>query len=731
VLNDPVPTRDWRLIAALTAFFVCVIAGLLPGGGSALIAAAAIAPRSFGLPLLWLLAAAGLGLSLRRLHIGPAGNLPVTLALGAALLLTVTNLLARCGVLSAGNGLVAWSLIVACIAGGGLALFTKLKQTPRSSGPSPTLRTLHLPGAGACAAMALGIAALLWAAHASPGWLWRSEFGGYDVLSYHLQLPAEWRALGIVRGMEHNVYAFLPSFMETAFLHLMVLGGDVHHAAIPAQMLHASIVLIAAASLANTAKKLGGAGAQWIPPALMMGTPWVIVCGSMAYNEGVLLLAVSAGMSVIVQTRPLSASDSGDTPLTRDACSASRWRTTWIPLGLLTGAACGAKPTALFLVGVPLATALLLMHPMRPIMLLRCAGIGGAVAVLPLLPWLIQNAAVCGNPVFPFATGFFGTGHWSDDQVERWRAAHHVEPSLRSIFNQFLRQGIGPAPSGSTEPWLAQWSILPLLGLAGAICAIRPMAGQPWRMHPPAVLALMVLVQLCGWMLLTHQQARFLVPAAPLLALLAMFIVPAGVRHPSPTATTPPRRTLIAGLTAALLIAWATLPVIILRGEGGGRPLDAVAAAAVMNGSAVAEFLAENPGLDDETRRDLARAGGPPYWIRFMLPPDSRVLCVGWATPFYLPTTGTAYRTVWDRGPWSDAYDDVGGDAQAMRRRLSAEGWTHLLIDMTMLHVWERSGWSDPSWSPHHVRTIVESSMEEVIDDDRGARLFRIMPARY
>ena len=51
------------------------------------------------------------------------------------------------------------------------------------------------------------VAVLLVAACSAPGWLWASEFGGYDALSYHLQLPKEWLHLKKITTLDHNVYS--------------------------------------------------------------------------------------------------------------------------------------------------------------------------------------------------------------------------------------------------------------------------------------------------------------------------------------------------------------------------------------------------------------------------------------------------------------------------------------------------------------------------------------------
>ncbi|MFI4882049.1 MAG: hypothetical protein ACIAQU_05645, partial [Phycisphaerales bacterium JB064] len=75
-------------------------------------------------------------------------------------------------------------------------------------------------------AFAPGLAVLVVAAASPTGWLWASEGFGYDTRSYHMQLPAEWLAMGRLWPVEHNVYSFLPGYVEAAFYHLVAMTGQ-------------------------------------------------------------------------------------------------------------------------------------------------------------------------------------------------------------------------------------------------------------------------------------------------------------------------------------------------------------------------------------------------------------------------------------------------------------------------------------------------------------------------
>jgi len=104
-------------------------------------------------------------------------------------------------------------------------------------------------------AAAVPAAVLLAAAPAAPGWLWASEFDGYDSLSYHLELPAAWAEAGRAAPLTRNVYSFMPNAVEHAFLHVGLLAGEVRTAGTAAQLLHAAMAI--GAAVATAAREAG------------------------------------------------------------------------------------------------------------------------------------------------------------------------------------------------------------------------------------------------------------------------------------------------------------------------------------------------------------------------------------------------------------------------------------------------------------------------------------------
>ena len=361
--------------------------------------------------LAYVLGAIGLGrLPAAVLARGLESRVWLQTALGIGLMLWLSHLLGCFGLLSGdgmGPRLVAWAVV-------GLGLVLLLDQMLR--GELAPEKWPALPWLGVFAAPAL--ATLFVAAANAPGWLWESEFGAYDALSYHLQLPKEW-AVGGLQPADHNVYSYLPGYVEGAYLHLgqmmvggsggvveRTLGGDgiwVYSC----QMLHALLGIVAAVlcgrsawavasrsgAAAGTAKLAGIAAAT-----ISLSTGWVIVCGSLAYNEmGVVLLIAGAMLACVDR----AADESG---------AAQLWLRA-VGIGLLVGLATSCKPTAVLLVGPAAGVLMLGMLPRgKWIGAIVAGSVGGIIAIAP---WLVRNAIASGNPVFPFAAETLGAGHWT------------------------------------------------------------------------------------------------------------------------------------------------------------------------------------------------------------------------------------------------------------------------------------------------------------------------------
>ncbi len=625
-------------------------------------------------------------------------SVPIQAAAGLAILVSLSEVLGVLGLLNSvtaigvcavGLGLLAWQ-VAGAVRGGA---------------------RIQVPGLVwmlACPAVAV----LLVAAAMPPGWLWASEYGGFDALSYHLQLPQEWLALGRIAPVEHNVYSYLPGYAEAAFTHLGylslapergLLGGDGWRL-IACQGLHAGLTLAAAWLTARATQRLAmnlgiaGAIARWagaVAGCVAIATPWAVVTGSLAYNEGGVNAMFAGALLVGVQ------------PGLRGGVRGGL-------VGLLVGVACGFKPTALFFVGVPAGVVLVAAcgawgagRPPAGNALaqtpdaerrrgdwpaVRAAIAAGAiVGLVSLSPWLIRNAAHGGNPVFPFATDALGSAHWTEEQVDRYRAAHSFDGQGADRLRTLVWSSPNSEPDdpaverfrGLANP---QWGLVPVF----TVLAFLPLLARwPGARFVSCLLALVLISQIACWGGLTHLQSRFLLPMLPLAS-------------------------LVIGLALARLRT-----LVDARTDGrAGVALLAGLVVAVQTGFLVVGYLGEaggNLGLglalfpDTLTRvHDEPPDGTAVGWCNTTDRGGELVLLVGDSTPLYFGP-GVAYHTTYDASPLGDLMRQHPDNPAAWASGLRGRGIGWLLVNDSELRRLHASGWYDTLVTPERVHEFTET----------------------
>lgn len=591
------------------------------------------------------------------------------LAVGVALMLIVSQVMGMAGLLRTGmvGAVIAWMVVGAGmgagIVRGGRRAFACAKGS--------------LPIAGAPVVGVLALAAC-W----PPGTLWVSEARGFDVLSYHLQLPREWLAGGRLEPLEHNVYSFLPSFMEGAFLHLGAMGSFLARdpfidgegmATFAAGLLHAGMALAAAWGVGTLTSivlrvRVGvdearGRVAGGIAGVIFLSTPWVVATGSLAYNEMAVCLLM-AGAMIACETGSLKGARRGAV------------------VGLLVGAACGAKPTALFMVGVPVGVLLLWRTPRGEWP--RVVAAGAAAGIAALAPYLIRNALACGNPVFPYLTSIFGEAHWSALEVGRWRLGHHESAGIVERLGHLVgRRGLGHA----------QWQ-------PGATAMILSLVGGAMarRSRGAALMLLSIAAGQMGlWLFIGHVQSRFLVPALVPMAAGAGVVIGllAGAR--------PMAARVVATLTIAgnaLALGW-----IGYRETGGSPGLFAALDMKALT------CEAESVAVPEVVRSAMKAAGAP----------GARLYLLGDSTPFYYRAP-VLWHTTWDPSPLGVLLRETGGDLAESARRLAAAppkglGVTHVLVNLAEIDRLQRDGWYDPAVSAETAERLAREHGRVVLEE--------------
>ncbi len=692
----PSPALQARLpiLAAAGAFALAMIVGAGIGDGEAR-ELAGIALERGGVAivagLVYLGAAMGLGELAAPLVRASLHAASLRFAVGLAILLSLGHILGQAGLLVGRAGfVVAW---IPLALGLGLAAWrgsrTLIQTRRRARQPAGARRIAAWAAAGAVTAIFF-----LCVAHA-PGTLWNSEFGGYDALEYHLQLPQEWLARGRIVPLTHNVYSFLPGYMESAYYFLAAATGapstspDPHGPiglladggwrVIACQGLHAALAVAAAWLVGSFASRLvsapspdadnASAGPADSPDVralarlLVLLTPWTVVVATLAYNE-MPMLALFAGAM-------LAACDAALSPARRG-----------IFAGLLLGVACGCKPTALLFCGVPTAILLLGTLPVRDWW--RAALPGALAGALALSPWMLRNFLACGNPAFPFAlTHWLGAAHWDAEQLARFAKEHvTTEPWPTRLRLLALPDATDPAGPRHRGLMHEQWGVFfPLVLLAGAH-ALYWWRDQRHRLA--FFLWLGLLAQLALWLATTHIQSRFLLPLiVPGVGLVALgFTSPQGdVKGWAPARLA---RAGVRTLVAIALLAQAGFLAWVYASQNAGKPNAMLAFAPSDFTSAV---LAE---VTDPAQRDRLKDLFPQLAVADDVPDGAKIRLLGEAAVFYYPP-GCAYNTAWDAWPFKDgAFTDASAQ--------------YVLIDMGSIRRYERSGYLPPGVTPRAIQ---------------------------
>jgi len=646
-------------------------------------------------PAVYVLAAFGLGRIGRPLWRDRAGALALQAAVGLGLMLTFSHSLLcfyGTGGLARAFSFPVFALGVMLAFDQARAAFKRRRSSQSSAdegiaGPLEEVVVLLV--------IASGVGILFAAACSPPGWLWDTEFGGYDALEYHLQLPQEWLARGRIEPLTHNVYSFLPGYVEAAYTHVALLmglpaspGADGRMGllagdgmgAISCQILHALITIIAAwvcgacARVAAERCELEVRACAWsgrIVGLLVLVTPWTIVTGSLAYNE-MALLALSAGAMLAALCGNLSVGVRGA------IC------------GFLVGAACGAKPTAIVFTGVPVGL-VLAQQAMRVGRgaVLKAVLSGAIVGSLSLLPWLVRNWMASHNPVFPVLAHTFSSAHWSWEQVERYGRVH----SFSGTLLERLRLMVMPDPNdpagarhrGFLHPQWGVFFIITSLALADVLF---------WLRKRPVVwmLAIGFIAQVGLWLFATHLQSRFLVP----LVVTGGCIV--GLAAASAITRYRAQRFRLGARVALVLVVAAQAGWLwhLFASQRGGKPmafLDFVPAG----------FAGQIPdGTTEDTKREMMESNPRAY----LATTPERVWLLGDSKAFYYPP-GTRYSTTYDSSP---VIEWIATRGPIPSELLGAS----ILVDLNELSRLERSGLLDPrltmvkirEWMDRHTRVI-------------------------
>lgn len=713
VVNDRDPGVRQRARRVTAKSLACALTGLsvliaitflsrgeLAGGGASrgLLVLAAHLVESWP-AILWVLAAWGWGYALLLFRPSPRSSQFLALSIGVAILLWLDHLLGWLGWLQGSHAFASWVILLP----GPAALVHVLTHqivsessdiVEHDGAKSGFSRSLQW---GTIIACTLPIAVLAVAATSAPGWLWDSEFGGFDVLEYHLQLPREWFDAGRIQPVNHNVYSFLPSYVEAAYYHLSLLwqpfAGGQHpaiRAALSCQMLHAAVTCLTVSGLValiwsvlctthvkeDAVSREGWIWATLIASGLYLVLPWNVVTGSMAYNEQFVNLLFVGGL---LAAWPVTGRSSSGMwlQLSRGAI-----------VGFVAGSACGAKMTALGTVVIPVGIALAERTRWRGwLPAFVGMGLGGVVACGP---WLARNWMACGNPIFPLGTGVFGSAHWTPEQVARFAHAHSTSHGIEESTERFAEMAL------FNEQWAGLWFV----GVAAVVCVFLATRASrdtrsvmEGRTGQAIRLGGILVVQILFWMLVTHQQSRFLITSAvPLCAMagLAVGRMWEFSRRPRP---------IIPWAVTALVGAGALWTVVLFQRQRGGLPTAMVDWLDLRSGHAPS-------GMQNSEILAMQDLFAEAY-VNARPEMSGYIYLLGDSTPYYFRTP-VIYHTTYDKSPLGELVRAHDGDAGQWVKGLQSQGVKWLLVNFSELERLSiQDAWYDPAVTLEVVREFL------------------------
>ena len=303
----------------------------------------------------------------------------------------------------------------------------------------------------------------------------------FDALHYHASAPARFAEAHELRELEWGWSTYQPFTVEMLVTDGVLLWDSIQGAFAP--------LLLALGALAATlgmGSRVGGRGVGLLAGAIFFVQPLMVFEASGTLVEtGLAFVAALAAWNLAVFAR------TGE----RSAVALA---------GLFAGAAAGMKYVGLFVL-LSAGVALLLVAWRR--LDARALALFAAPAALVALPWYLKNLVQTGNPLYPFVFGGVNeyAARWIDSGIHEHGHGRGPVDALLLPF-RLLAEG-DDFDRGS---WLSPIFLL-----------FAPLSLLDDRRRRACALTLASVAAYATAWFATSQQARFLLPLAPVLAVLA------------------------------------------------------------------------------------------------------------------------------------------------------------------------------------------------------------------
>lgn len=479
-------------------------------------------------------------------------------------------------------------------------------------------RSWRFPRRDPAAWILAGAAAAAWLTALSP-----TIF--YDALVYHFAVPNLYLLRGGITPLPNLMFSNFPLHVEMMYLLGLYLGGP-----LLAGLMNFGFAILAAAAAAALVRPLADPAAGRAAAALFLLAPPVLL--STRFGTVEIALALWFVLEVLCLSRWREGGSRG-WAVAAGLCAGWCFSTKYV------GGLFALLPPAILLVEAALRA------PGRRSPDTRDATGFTAAAGTAALPWLLKNAVLTGNPVFPVLVSLFGGRGWSAAQNAAYFADSHSPWAIGFTWEALGRLPaqlvLDPGQFGAAAESAWFWPVT----LAGAVVAAAVQRDRPaWR----------IIALLGGYLVIwssTFWLARLLIPAMA----VGTVLVALALRHlerPLPFAR---------GAVLLILALWTT-------------------AALAQDSPTRRSFL---PALGLESRDAyLSRMVASYPAVKFInerLPPAARILVLGESRVAYL-RRDHVHGSTYDLSPLALLAGEPGS-AAGIEAGLRGAGITHLLVN--------------------------------------------------
>ncbi len=304
-----------------------------------------------------------------------------------------------------------------------------------------------------------------------------------DALLYHAADPARFVEAGRIFEVPSNSSSYEPFNVQMLVLDGFLLWDSVQGAFAPFLL-----ALVAAAAVAGAAERLAGRAVALLAATVFFAQPLMLWEATSTFIESGLACAVAlAGWNLLRFARHGEGAG-------------------LVVAGIFAGGAAGMKYLGLIVVlALTVAAGIALRRRLTPARVLAFA----VPAVVVALAWYVKNAILTGNPVYPHLFGGLNASAAADLDATMASFGHgHSVADFLLLPVRLLGKGEAFDGGEFLSPLFVAFAPLALLIPAPRRVRVAVVAG--------------IAVYVLAWFL-TTQQARFLVPLLPALAVLAAF----------------------------------------------------------------------------------------------------------------------------------------------------------------------------------------------------------------